>query len=68
MTAASWTLGSLDGILVLAFDLSFTYYSSLEIHPFFCDVAALLPLSCTQTSAFEQLLFICSLVILAFHF
>ncbi|KAM4861999.1 olfactory receptor 2M4 [Thomomys bottae] len=66
MTIASWTLGSLDGILVLAFALSFSYCGSLEIHHFFCDVAALLPLSCTDTSAFEQLLFICCVVMLVF--
>ncbi|ELV12160.1 olfactory receptor 2M4 [Tupaia chinensis] len=64
MIAASWVLGSLDGIIVLAAVLSFSYCSSLEIHHFFCDVAALLPLSCTDTSAFERLLFICCVVML----
>ncbi|KAL2770543.1 olfactory receptor 2M4 [Daubentonia madagascariensis] len=66
MTVASWILGSLDGIIVLAAALSFSYCSSLEIHHFFCDVAALLPLSCTDTSAFERLLFICCVVMLIF--
>ncbi|XP_057566126.1 olfactory receptor 2M4-like [Hippopotamus amphibius kiboko] len=64
MTVASWILGSLDGITVLAASLSFSYCSSLEIHHFFCDVAALLPLSCTDTSAFERLLYICCVVML----
>uniref|UniRef100_A0A8C3WDU9 Olfactory receptor n=1 Tax=Catagonus wagneri TaxID=51154 RepID=A0A8C3WDU9_9CETA len=64
MTVASWILGSLDGIIVLAAVLSFSYCSSLEIHHFFCDVAGLLPLSCTDTSAFERLLFICCVVML----
>ncbi|XP_004443475.1 PREDICTED: olfactory receptor 2M4 [Ceratotherium simum simum] len=66
MTVASWILGSLDGIIVLAAALSFSYCSSLEIHHFFCDVAALFPLSCTDTSAFERLLFICCVVMLIF--
>ncbi|XP_012328083.2 olfactory receptor 2M4 [Aotus nancymaae] len=66
MTVASWTLGSLDGIIVLAAVLSFSYCRSLEIHHFFCDVAALLPLSCTDTSAFERLLFVCCVVMLMF--
>ncbi|XP_012506293.1 PREDICTED: olfactory receptor 2M4 [Propithecus coquereli] len=66
MTVACWILGSLDGIIVLAAALSFSYCSSLEIHHFFCDVAALLPLSCTDTSAFERLLFICCVVMLIF--
>ncbi|XP_004696922.1 olfactory receptor 2M4 [Echinops telfairi] len=64
LTVASWILGSLDGIIVLAAALSFSYCSSREIHHFFCDVAALLPLSCTDTSTFEQLLFICCVVML----
>ncbi|XP_003803156.1 olfactory receptor 2M4 [Otolemur garnettii] len=66
MTVASWTLGFLDGIIVLAAALSFSYCRSLEIHHFFCDVSALLPLSCTDTSAFERLLFICCVVMLIF--
>ncbi|XP_006893959.1 PREDICTED: olfactory receptor 2M4-like [Elephantulus edwardii] len=63
-TVASWILGSLDGIIVLAAALSFSYCSSLEIHHFFCDVAALMPLSCTDTTTFEKLLFICCVVML----
>ncbi|XP_027948130.1 olfactory receptor 2M4-like [Eumetopias jubatus] len=64
MTVASWILGSLDGIIVLVEVLSLSYCSSLEIHHFFYDVAALFPLSCTDTSAFERLLFICCVVML----
>ncbi|XP_007516513.2 olfactory receptor 2M4 [Erinaceus europaeus] len=66
MTVSSWILGSLDGIIVLAAALSFSYCNSLEIHHFFCDVAALLPLSCTDTSVFERVLFICCVVMLIF--
>ncbi|XP_075399382.1 olfactory receptor 2M4-like [Tenrec ecaudatus] len=64
LAVASWILGSLDGIFVLASVLSFSYCSSLEIHHFFCDLTALLPLSCTDTSTFERLLFICCVVML----
>ncbi|MBZ3880114.1 Olfactory receptor 2M4 [Sciurus carolinensis] len=64
LVVASWILGSLDGVFVLAAALSFSYCSSLEIQHFFCDIAALLPLSCTDTSAFERLLFICCVVML----
>ncbi|KAM6148430.1 uncharacterized protein O8D03_018873 [Erethizon dorsatum] len=66
LTASSWVLGSLDGIIVLTVALSFSYCDSLEIQHFFCDVAALLPLSCTDTSTFERLLFICCVVMLIF--
>uniref|UniRef100_G1LTA2 G-protein coupled receptors family 1 profile domain-containing protein n=1 Tax=Ailuropoda melanoleuca TaxID=9646 RepID=G1LTA2_AILME len=64
MTVASWILGSLDGIIVLVEVLSLSYCSSLEIHHFFCDVAALFPLSCTDTCAFERLHFIFCVVML----
>lgn len=64
MTVASCILGALNGIIVPVAVLSFSFCSSLEIHHFFCDVAALLPLSCRDTSAFETLLFICSVVML----
>ncbi|EFB13690.1 hypothetical protein PANDA_019981, partial [Ailuropoda melanoleuca] len=64
MTVASWILGSLDGVIVLVEILSLSYCNSLEIRHFFCDVAALFPLSCTDTSAFERLLFICCVVML----
>ncbi|XP_045634912.1 olfactory receptor 2M4-like [Ursus americanus] len=64
MTVASWILGSLDGVIVLVEVLSLSYCNSLVIHHFFCDVAALFPLSCTDTSAFERLLFICCVVML----
>ncbi|XP_002929723.2 olfactory receptor 2M4 [Ailuropoda melanoleuca] len=64
MTVASWILGSLDGVIVLVEILSLSYCNSLEIRHFFCDVAALFPLSCTDTSAFERLLIICCVVML----
>lgn len=64
MTVTSWILGFFDGIIVLVAALSLSFCSSLEIHHFFCDVAALFPLSCTDTSAFERLLFLCCVVML----
>ncbi|XP_040830881.1 olfactory receptor 2M4-like, partial [Ochotona curzoniae] len=66
LVAASWLLGSLDGLIVLVATLLFSYCGSLEIRHCFCDVTALLPLSCTDTSAFERLLFICCVVMLIF--
>uniref|UniRef100_A0A4X1VKK4 G-protein coupled receptors family 1 profile domain-containing protein n=1 Tax=Sus scrofa TaxID=9823 RepID=A0A4X1VKK4_PIG len=46
--------------------LSFSYCGSREIPQFFCDVPALLHLSCTDTSTFETLIFICCVVMLLF--
>ncbi|EHB11900.1 Olfactory receptor 2M4 [Heterocephalus glaber] len=66
LTAASWILGSLDGIIMHTAALSLSYCNSLVIHHFFCDVAALLPFSSTDMTAFERLMFICCMVMLIF--
>ncbi|XP_036059944.1 olfactory receptor 2M3-like [Onychomys torridus] len=49
MSASSWILGSLDGIIEVAAALSFSYCGTREIPHFFCDVPALLTLSCSDT-------------------
>ncbi|XP_057556029.1 olfactory receptor 2M3-like [Hippopotamus amphibius kiboko] len=64
MAASSWILGASDGIVDVAATLSFSYCGSREIAQFFCDVPALLHLSCTDTSTFETLIFICCVVML----
>ncbi|XP_004455986.3 olfactory receptor 2M3-like [Dasypus novemcinctus] len=64
MAASSWVLGSFDGIVDVAATLSFSYCGSREIAQFFCDVPALLNLSCTDTSTFKTLAFACCIVML----
>ncbi|XP_057554124.1 olfactory receptor 2M2-like [Hippopotamus amphibius kiboko] len=64
MAASSWILGAFDGIIDVAATLSFSYCGSREIAQFFCEVPALLHLSCTDTSTFETLIFICCVVML----
>ncbi|XP_003795978.1 olfactory receptor 2M3-like [Otolemur garnettii] len=66
MTASSWILGSLDGIIEVAVALSFSYCGAREIPHFFCDVPALLTLSCTDTVMFERMIFICCVIMLLF--
>ncbi|VTJ64030.1 Hypothetical predicted protein [Marmota monax] len=66
MAAASWLLGSLDGIIEAAVALSFLYCGSREIPHFFCDVPALLTLACTHTLTFERMIFICCIIMLLF--
>ncbi|DAA16212.1 olfactory receptor 2M2-like [Bos indicus x Bos taurus] len=63
MAASSWFLGVFDGIVDVAVTLSFSYCSQ-AISQFFCDVPALLHLSCMDTSTFETLIFICCEVML----
>ena len=66
LAASSWILGVFDGIVDIAATLSFSYCGSREISQFFCDLPALLRLSCTDTSTFETLIFICCVVMLLF--
>ncbi|XP_004696921.2 olfactory receptor 2M3-like [Echinops telfairi] len=66
MAASSWLLGSFDGVIEVVVALSFSYCAAREIPHFFCDVPALLTLSCTDTSAFERMIFICCVIMLLF--
>ncbi|XP_044635550.2 olfactory receptor 2M3-like [Equus asinus] len=66
MAASSWILGSLDGIIEVAVVLSFSYCGAREIPHFFCDVPALLTLSCTNTLLFQRMIFICCVIMLLF--
>ncbi|XP_012415111.1 olfactory receptor 2M2-like [Trichechus manatus latirostris] len=64
MAASSWILGSFDGITEVAVALSFSYCGAREIPHFFCNVPALLTLSCTDTSTFERMIFISCIIML----
>ncbi|XP_010616595.1 olfactory receptor 2M3 [Fukomys damarensis] len=66
MAASSWILASFDGIIDVAFVLTFSYCRSREIAQFFCDVPALLTLSCTDTKTFERMIFVCCVIMLLF--
>ncbi|KAM6224142.1 olfactory receptor 2M3-like [Rhynchocyon petersi] len=66
MAASSWILGSFDGVIEVAVALSFSYCRAREVPHFFCDVPALLTLSCTDTSTFERIIFICCVIMLLF--
>uniref|UniRef100_A0A8D1VFW3 G-protein coupled receptors family 1 profile domain-containing protein n=1 Tax=Sus scrofa TaxID=9823 RepID=A0A8D1VFW3_PIG len=66
MAVPSWIISLLDGVIVIAVALSFPYCGAQEIPHFFCDVPALLTLSCTDTLLFERLMFICCVIMLLF--
>ncbi|XP_005415094.1 PREDICTED: olfactory receptor 2M3-like [Chinchilla lanigera] len=66
MAASSWILGSIDGIIEVAVVLTFSYCGSREIPHFFCDVPALLTLSCMDTKTFEKMIFFCCVIMLVF--
>ncbi|KAM6148432.1 olfactory receptor 2M3-like [Erethizon dorsatum] len=66
LAASSWILGSIDGIIVVIVAMSFPYCGGREIPHFFCDVPALLTLSCTDTRTFERIMFSCCVIMLVF--
>ncbi|XP_052014411.1 olfactory receptor 2M3-like [Apodemus sylvaticus] len=66
MAASSWILGSLDGIIDVAAALSFSYCGTREIPQFFCDIPALMTLSCSDTLIFEKIIFFCCVIMLIF--
>ncbi|XP_004387247.3 LOW QUALITY PROTEIN: olfactory receptor 2M3-like [Trichechus manatus latirostris] len=64
MTMASWMGGVADGVIDVSMVFSFPYCSSQEVDRFFCEVPALLHISCADTSLFEDLIYACCVVML----
>ncbi|XP_040830837.1 olfactory receptor 2T2 [Ochotona curzoniae] len=59
MVVGSWVGGSLDGFMLTPITMSFPYCGSREINHFFCEIPAVLKLSCTDTSLYETLMYAC---------
>ncbi|EHA98887.1 Olfactory receptor 2M3 [Heterocephalus glaber] len=66
MVTLSWIFGSIDGVIDVAVALTFSYCRSRKITHFFCDVPVLFTLSCTDTKAFERMVFVCCVIMLLF--
>ncbi|XP_022347686.1 olfactory receptor 2M5-like [Enhydra lutris kenyoni] len=64
LTLASWMVGVSDSVIDMGVVFSFPYCGSLEVDHFFCEVPALLRLSCADTSLFEDLIYACCVVML----
>uniref|UniRef100_A0A8C6QJ49 Olfactory receptor n=2 Tax=Nannospalax galili TaxID=1026970 RepID=A0A8C6QJ49_NANGA len=64
MVLGSWVGGSLDGFLLTPITMTFPYCGSREINHFFCEVPAVLKLSCTDTSLYETLMYACCVLML----
>ncbi|XP_074077093.1 olfactory receptor 2T29-like [Macrotis lagotis] len=59
-----WFLGSLDGFLITPITMNFPFCKSREIQHFYCEVLALLKLSCSDTSLFETVMYLCCVLML----
>ncbi|XP_012372287.1 olfactory receptor 2T27-like [Octodon degus] len=68
IAAAAWLGGSLDGFLLTPVTMQFPFCASREINHFFCEVPALLKLSCADTSAYETAMYACCILMLLIPF
>ncbi|EHB11892.1 Olfactory receptor 2T12 [Heterocephalus glaber] len=60
----SWFLETADGLMQVAATLSFTYCSAGDIDHFFCEAPTLVRLGCSDTSVFENVMYICCILML----
>uniref|UniRef100_A0A452Q9F0 Olfactory receptor n=1 Tax=Ursus americanus TaxID=9643 RepID=A0A452Q9F0_URSAM len=64
MTAGSWLLGGVDGLIQAGATLSFPYCHSREINHFFCEAPSLVRLACADTTFFEFFMYVCCILML----
>ncbi|XP_072808043.1 olfactory receptor 2T2-like [Vicugna pacos] len=64
MVVGSWVGGSLDGFMLTPVTMTFPYCGSREINHFFCEIPAVLKLSCVDTSLYETLMYACCVLML----
>lgn len=64
LVAGSWFGGSLDGFLFTPITMNVPYCGSQSINHFFCEIPAVLRLSCADTSLYETLMYICCVLML----
>ena len=64
LASGCWFLGSVDGFLFTPITMTFPFCRSREIHHFFCEVPAVMKLSCSDTSLYETLMYLCCVLML----
>ncbi|KYO30039.1 hypothetical protein Y1Q_0000131 [Alligator mississippiensis] len=64
LSAGVWMAASVNALFHTVFTLALPYCGSKEIDHFFCEVPALLKLSCSDTSRYETLLYVTGIVVL----
>ncbi|XP_070108113.1 olfactory receptor 2T4-like [Equus caballus] len=64
LVSGCWFLGSVDGFMLTPVTMTFPFGRSREIHHFFCEVPALMKLSCSDTSLYEMLRYLCCVLML----
>nr|XP_057158841.1 olfactory receptor 2T29-like [Pan paniscus] len=64
LASGCWFLGSVDGFMLTPITMSFPFCRSWEIHHFFCEVPAVTILSCSDTSLYKTLMYLCCVLML----
>uniref|UniRef100_A0A452TX20 Olfactory receptor n=2 Tax=Ursus TaxID=9639 RepID=A0A452TX20_URSMA len=64
LASGCWFLGSVDGFMLTPITMMFPFCKSREIHHFFCEVPAVMKLSCSDTSLYETLMYLCCVLML----
>ncbi|XP_049504906.1 olfactory receptor 2T29-like [Panthera uncia] len=66
LVSSSWFLGSVDGFMITPITMTFPFCRSQEIYHFFCEVPAVMKLSCSDTSLYETFMYLCCVISLLF--
>ncbi|XP_076971008.1 olfactory receptor 2M2-like [Tamandua tetradactyla] len=64
MAIVSWLGGALNAFIQTTYTMNFPRCGSREVHHFFCELQAVLKLSCKDTSAYEKVVFVIGVVFL----
>ncbi|XP_006894041.1 PREDICTED: olfactory receptor 2T34-like [Elephantulus edwardii] len=64
LASGCWFLGMFDGLVFAPMTMSFPYCHSRKILNFFCEAPALLKLSCSDTTLYEMLMYLCCVLML----
>ncbi|KAI5187876.1 Olfactory Receptor 2T29 [Manis pentadactyla] len=64
LVSGCWFLGSVYGFMLTPVTMTFPFCESQEIHHFFCEVPAVMKLSCSDTSMYETLMYLCCVLML----
>ncbi|XP_044531134.1 olfactory receptor 2T29-like [Gracilinanus agilis] len=59
LATVCWLLGSIDSFMLTFITMTFPFCKSREIQHFFCEVPALMKLSCSDTSLYKTVMYLC---------
>ncbi|XP_053428202.1 olfactory receptor 2AJ1-like [Nycticebus coucang] len=68
MAGGAWLVGTLNSVVHTAYALHFPYCGSRAIDHFFCEVPAMLKLSCVDTSRYERGVYVSGIIFLLIPF